>query len=254
MNYSNPELIQHLAAEYALGTLRGPARRRFESLMQQQPDVQEQVDFWSLRLSDFGQVITPVIPPTSARSALLRQAMAAAAEPEPAPPAFRRRYRWLPATAAAAASLFAAFWLGQRHPPTPAADLTEASPAWRVAASSLPSPEEWYLTQLKLPASNISWLVSVSKDQQRLSVVASEDCLTMGRHQLQLWWISPQHGVVNLGPLPAERDGTVVMDIPASLKDRGDGVFAVSLEPGGDSPSIRPRGPVLTESPQLDFI
>lgn len=254
MNYSNPQLMQQLAAEYALGTLRGPARRRFESLMQQQPDVQEQVDFWSLRLSDFGQVVTPVVPPTSARSALLRQAMAATAEPAPtATASFRRRYRWLPATAAAA-SLFAAFWLGQRHPPTPAAELTEALPAWRVAASSNPSPDEWYLTQLKLPASNIGWLVSVSKDQQRLSVVASEDCLTLGRHRLQLWWISPQHGVINLGLLPAERDGTVVMDIPPSLKDRGDGVFAVSLEPEGDSRSIRPRGPVLSESRQLDLI
>ena len=30
MNPDNPEVIDRLAAEYALGTLRGPARRRFE--------------------------------------------------------------------------------------------------------------------------------------------------------------------------------------------------------------------------------
>lgn len=33
MNYRNPERIDRLAAEYALGTLRGPARRRFERLL-----------------------------------------------------------------------------------------------------------------------------------------------------------------------------------------------------------------------------
>ena len=33
MNYTDPELRDRLAAEYALGTLRGPARKRFERLL-----------------------------------------------------------------------------------------------------------------------------------------------------------------------------------------------------------------------------
>ena len=33
MDYSRPDLADRLAAEYALGTLRGGARRRFESLL-----------------------------------------------------------------------------------------------------------------------------------------------------------------------------------------------------------------------------
>jgi len=37
MNYDNPEVLDHLAAEYVFGSLSSRARRRFERLRQRLP-------------------------------------------------------------------------------------------------------------------------------------------------------------------------------------------------------------------------
>ena len=39
MNYTDPELRERLAADYALGTLRDPARKRFERLLADDPGL-----------------------------------------------------------------------------------------------------------------------------------------------------------------------------------------------------------------------
>ncbi len=50
MNYARPELRDRLAAEYVLGTLHGGARRRFQRLLQQQPELRDAVEFWQREL------------------------------------------------------------------------------------------------------------------------------------------------------------------------------------------------------------
>jgi anti-sigma-K factor RskA len=49
--YANPELRDRLAAEFVLGTLRGRARARFQSLMRYDPALREAVAFWEARLT-----------------------------------------------------------------------------------------------------------------------------------------------------------------------------------------------------------
>ena len=43
MDYANPQLADQLAASYAAGTLRGPARRRFEALLPSHPALRDAV-------------------------------------------------------------------------------------------------------------------------------------------------------------------------------------------------------------------
>ena len=63
MNYADPELRDRLAAEYALGTLRGPARRRFERLVADDAHLRDLAQDWELRLNLLAESAPEVAPP-----------------------------------------------------------------------------------------------------------------------------------------------------------------------------------------------
>ena len=68
MRYSDPSLVDRLAAAYVLGSLAGGARRRFERLLQQRADVALTVAGWESRLGRLAQSIPPRAPPASVLS------------------------------------------------------------------------------------------------------------------------------------------------------------------------------------------
>jgi anti-sigma-K factor RskA len=63
MRYADPDLRDRLAAEYALGTLRGPARRRFERLLSDDERLRDAAEDWELRLNLLGESAPAVEPP-----------------------------------------------------------------------------------------------------------------------------------------------------------------------------------------------
>jgi len=68
MNYLLPERLDRLAREYALGTLAGPARRRFERLLRQAPAAVRAVGAWQERLGG----LTGAVPPMQPRESVWR--------------------------------------------------------------------------------------------------------------------------------------------------------------------------------------
>jgi anti-sigma-K factor RskA len=62
MNYLLPERLERLAREYALGTLAGPARRRFERVLRQTPAAVRAVGVWQERLGSFAAAVPPMQP------------------------------------------------------------------------------------------------------------------------------------------------------------------------------------------------
>jgi anti-sigma-K factor RskA len=65
MNYLLPRRLDVLAREYALGTLAGPARRRFEGVLRSSPAASTAVSIWRERLSVLDLTIVPMQPPVS---------------------------------------------------------------------------------------------------------------------------------------------------------------------------------------------
>jgi anti-sigma-K factor RskA len=63
MKYTHPELLEHLASSYVLGTLTGGARRRFERLQRDRADVRVLVAQWEARLGQLA-VSVPVQQPS----------------------------------------------------------------------------------------------------------------------------------------------------------------------------------------------
>ena len=58
----NPELLDHLASSYALGTLRGGARRRFETLAREQAPIRAAALIWQSRLASMNELQPQSVP------------------------------------------------------------------------------------------------------------------------------------------------------------------------------------------------
>jgi anti-sigma-K factor RskA len=91
VNYLLPERLDRLAREYALGTLAGPARRRFERLLRSSPAAALAVGVWQQRLSVLELATLPKQPPEANWRAIEQRLFPAA--PQAAPP--RGAWSWL---------------------------------------------------------------------------------------------------------------------------------------------------------------
>jgi anti-sigma-K factor RskA len=65
MRYQQPTLQDQLAAEYVMGNLIAQARRRFEKLLIQYPEIQSHVAAWTARLQPLNEDLIPITPPAA---------------------------------------------------------------------------------------------------------------------------------------------------------------------------------------------
>lgn len=73
MNYLRPDLLDHLARGYAIGTLHGAARRRFAKLLASSREARQSVDGWNEELNALAVSIPPVQPGKAVWQAVLRR-------------------------------------------------------------------------------------------------------------------------------------------------------------------------------------
>ena len=63
--HQHPELLERLASSYALGTLRGGARRRFEAMAREQAPVRAAAIIWQSRLASLNELQPQAQPSTA---------------------------------------------------------------------------------------------------------------------------------------------------------------------------------------------
>jgi len=278
MNYDRPELIDRLAAQYVLGSLRGPARDRFERLIAASATVRRRVGHWERQLAPIAYGLPPVKPPAALRAALIaetrRPTDASAVGPIPPallpqPPAsprlpaaqggwrrrstVLRRARFLAAACACGllivGGLFRLSGARLSFPDGQAAEVSEPGQRAGLTEPELRGDElrplPVMLARIGMPGSSMGWMISMTPDHRQLTITASDDYLSAGRASVQLWWLADDGAPRPLAILGTERDSTVVVDVPQGLDESRTLVFAITLEPQGGSPTGKPTRPVL---------
>ena len=115
--YKNPDIFEPLAMAYALGTLHGKARRRFEQLMQQHLYLRATTQAYQQKFNSLVELVPPQAVPTRVWQNLEQQLHL-----KPAKWSFWQRFQtqfyWaLPSLAAIFAAVLTAFVLNQPKPP-----------------------------------------------------------------------------------------------------------------------------------------
>lgn len=216
MNYQTPALRRALAADYAVGLMAAPARRRFEQLLLEDAALRAELAHWQESLASLTETLPEVPVPER-----VWHGVTARIEPQELHvPEKRPFWNWLRVTAALA-SIVVLVFLGSLYTHDDAryrATLlsADAQPALKVEA------HDNYL--------QVEPLTLAAVDPQR---------------SLELWAIPADGKPISLGVIPAGGKGKVELSDAQKALIGKPIALAVSLEPKGGSPTGQPTGPVL---------
>ena len=229
MNLGNkPELQERLAAEYALGTLRGAARERFKRWLKEDGALARAAAEWEGRLAPMAEGVAPVAPPSRLWKSISRELDARLEAPRRSAAGFWRGLALVASGAFAAVLVMAVLAPGWLRP---------AAQASYVALLSDPKTQRPVL------------YVSVPRRGSELRVRTLDPAIRVSDASLELWALPSGGKPKSLGLVPAASEGTMRLAAPADASLGNVPVLAVSLEPKGGSPTGLPTGPVLYSGP-----
>jgi len=200
MDYGRPELADRLAAEYVLGTLRGPARRRFQALLGAHPALRSAVRRWEEQLTPLAGSVAPVAPPEQVWTGIeTRLFPAAAVASAAAPPGWWNRLGLWRGFSALATTAAVALLMVATQVPAPQAPIVVVLATNPAAAQAVPA----------------SFVASLSADGRHLAYVTNVD----GRFELR--FIDTRTGAA--GPLPTTLPGHFTASWNQRAGSRGGG-------------------------------
>jgi len=225
VRYSDPQLRDRLAAEYVVGTLRGRARARFESLLRYDAPLRRIVAEWEGRLTPLAAAAGEVTPRSRVWQGVARRIGGRTSHTRLA------FWRGLAVTSTAFTLVLATF-LGM----APRPELPMASVAVMADDKGQPSMV-------------VSWpsMKDVREPHVRIKVLQEHPTMAAGT-AWELWMLPRgQAAPVSMGLITT--DVNQVMKIKSDVARRmGAGEawgVAMSVEPAGGSPTGAPTGPVI---------
>lgn len=227
MDYSRRELADRLAADYVLGTLQGPARRRFENLLGAHPALRQAVAQWQERLSPLSISVTAVTPPARVWQRIEGRLFAESRSAAVAPPVrwWERLALWRAASGLATVAAVALFMVASQVP-SPQAPIIVVLGAQPEAAKAL----------------NASFVASVSADGRALVLRPLGELSLSPQQALELWAVPSRGAPRSLGLV--HTSGVTTLLRAQLLSDTA--AFAVSVEPAGGSATGAPTGPIVS--------
>lgn len=256
----NPPLLERLAASYALGTLRGGARRRFEALAREHTGVRVAALLWRERLGAITELQTSAQPSPNvwkrieqalhaSRQAVGRQL----ADSGLLEPLRRALARWRTAAYAGGLATAAAVLVGLnlQHTVEQQQDRLRLARAdqEQLLAQLRATPEIRYVAVLADNRHAPAMLVTVDTRHQRLILKRVSGFQEAADKSLQLWAVPPAGPPRSLGVLG---EGRLLRLAAADRELQAAPALAISLEPKGGVPGDKgPSGPVLFQGALL---
>jgi len=228
MNLSRPDRLARLdalAAEYALGTLPGRARRRLARVAQTDTVVASAIRGWEQRLSPLAEAAPPITPsPRVWRVIALRLGLEPVRTPTPGP--------WWTRVG---------FWRGFA-----VASFVAAVALALVTVMPRPGPvAQPIVVVLAGPDAKPALIATMARDGRVMTVKTVDATPVPPGRSLELWMLPDGAAPRSLGVLPASGLGRITLPGPPDEALAGVPALAVSLEQAGGSPSGAPQGPIL---------
>ena len=268
---NNPPLIEQLAASYALGTLRGGARRRFEALARDNASVRAAALIWQSRMSSVAELQAQSAPSPAVwtrienlvnaekQAAAMRDARAKAQADDSA--AARTSGGWwaslglwrggaLAGLLAAVVAGFAGLNLSELNGQLRGQIAKLTGDNQQLSARLAAAPEIQYVAVLTDDKSSASMLVTFDPKNNRLLLKRVGGFDAQADKSLQLWALPAAGGPKSLGVLGRD---PVIRLTAAGSDVREVPTLAISLEPLGGAPvGSGPTGPVLLKGALIE--
>lgn len=226
MNYQSDDLKNSLAAEYVLGTLRGPARQRFQKLMMQQSSISDATLMWEQHLNVLGQKLPPVTPDVAVWKGIEKKLgfMADTNQSNVVSINNNKPRFWQSMTGlASAAAIVLAVLLLSFEP--------------------VQAPDAQQLALVNNEQTELLWALEINA--KSIDVRATQSLVAKASADYELWIVAEDgRAPISLGLLP--KSGKLTLPKPQLFDEIKIAALAVSLEPLGGSPNGSPTEVLYT--------